>query len=259
MSRYVNRNLPTVSQEFTVIELAVGLGVGVAVYKAIKKLASEKKAEANKAKTKTSKMTETSADKLARVVSKLEKSVFIKGRVEAVSSYLGDPKGDDAKEIVSHLKTITKALRSVIGKVETDFEKINKLGERYNSDGIDELDFEEQNDDAIAKMCANVLSTLGDSFEANGFKLTKSGNGFNSEYRTLSKNKESIRSPNPTQLHELLVTAGHLLELQSRFSKLTFLEYSQSSMDWTYEIVDMLKDTLDALLNYLDDAIEKIN
>ena len=43
MGRYINRNLPTVSQEFTVIELAIGLGIAAGVYKAIKKLSADKK------------------------------------------------------------------------------------------------------------------------------------------------------------------------------------------------------------------------
>ena len=50
MSRYINRNQVTVSQEFTVIELAIGMGIGIGVYKAIKKLASNSKQEVKKCK-----------------------------------------------------------------------------------------------------------------------------------------------------------------------------------------------------------------
>ena len=91
MSRYINRNQVTVSQEFTVIELAIGMGIGIGVYKAIKKLASNSKQEVKNVKK--GKSVESAADRLIKITDRFEKkSCYIKGRVDAQAAFLRSPK-----------------------------------------------------------------------------------------------------------------------------------------------------------------------
>ena len=258
MSRYINRNQVTVSQEFTVIELAIGMGLGIGVYKAIKKLASNSKQEVKNVKK--GKSVESAADRLIKITDRFEKkSCYIKGRVDAQAAFLGNPDGVDGKEIVDHLRSITGPFRKIVAKVEPIYEQFGKLAERYNDGKIEELDFEDENDELISKMYSAVLSGMDSNITINGLKLTKSGTGISDSYHSPSTSKSSIRSPTPSQIEALLKLAGNLLELETRYVKISYPEYAQGDMTWAVSISEMLSDTLNALLEYLDDGIEAIN
>ena len=108
-------------------------------------------------------------------------------------------------------------------------------------------------------MYSAVLSAMDGNISINGLKLTKSGSGVSDSYHSPSTSKSPIRSPTPSQIEALLKLAGNLLELETRYVKISYPEYAQGDMTWAVSVSEMLGDTLNALLQYLDDGIEAIN
>ncbi len=51
---------------------------------------------------------------------------------------------------------------------------------------------------------------------------------------------------------------NRVLEM-GRYVKISYPEYAQGDMTWAVSVSEMLNDTLNALLEYLDDGIEVIN
>lgn len=254
MSRYINRNQLTVSQEFTVIELAVGVGIGVGIYKAIKKLTSDSKTQAKAVKG--GKSVETLADALTRVSAKLEKSSYIRGTGEAPFGLLGEPTSDNASDIIEHLKKITIPVRKLLVKVEPQFDKIKKIEDEYNNDG-DEIDFDEVNETAVNKLKTIINEALPSGIDINGFELNSTGNRITCKYNpSYGKGLKSIRSPIPSQGGSLLTIAGQLLELHLKAKQLPFLDYAQGESEWVPDLAEMLEITLRALITYLDNSYE---
>lgn len=257
MSRYINRNLPTVSQEFTVIELAVGLGIGAGIYKLIKKLSSDASKTASKIPDEEDRQEyETAIERYNRLIETCENATVIKESVATRGEFFGD--ATDAAGTLNYLNnSVIKPIESFLNKTESLVEKLMKMSANRNSNaptiskGAIEVDLQE---------LMKIIRSSGKSISVNGFTVAVIGQDSESSIETglnWSRADDAIvKCPNADQFQKLLILAGSLLKLVGRTAEDKVppnFSNSYLSHDLLYisNLHEMLDSTLYALTGYL--------
>lgn len=264
MARYVNRNQLTVSQEFTLIELAIGLGIGMGIYKLLKKQSNEASASAKKIENDEDREKfETSISRYNTLIESAENATSIHESVMAQTDiHFGGAK--DGAAVLYHLnKNVVSNFTAFLNQTEPLVEKLMKMSAGRNSSspidskGAIEVEFQK---------LLKIIQPKETSLAVNGFSIHVRGTGREASIESsidYGRNDDlPVKCPTPEQFQKLLVLAGSLLKLVGRtaeeknpegFSD-SYLSHDMQYIGWLNEMLDH---TLYSLTGYLLHSIGK--
>lgn len=264
MSRYIDRSPLTVSQEFTVIELAIGLGIGVGIYKLWKKQSGDASKSARNVKdTETREKLETAISRYNELIAMTENATSIKEVVPASTDAFFGGAGE-AGAIIYHLNNkVVTPIETFLNKTEPLVEKLIKMSTDRNSNaptvskGAIEADFEK---------LMNIIESTGKLIQVNGFMIFIQGYGSEKSIESSMTHSRVddrlVKCPTPEQFQKLMVLAGSLLKLMGRtaedkipadFSN-SYLSHDLQYIGWMNEMLDS---TLYSLTGYLLKSLGK--
>jgi hypothetical protein len=257
MSRYVNRNLPTVSQEFTVIELAISAGIIALAMKLLK--SNEKKVEQVKPKLDVKEYDERKIinARYKAIIEALEQGATTSGKPLIYEPYWG--KGRTVESYITHTANdYFDMVKKLVTKTNATLDSLVKENEKYeaNQDNVPAID------DLVKKLINEIQSVVGKDWTCNTLHITPSHNvGLIAlvDYDEVGAPPGfELPAPNEKEMGRLVILLGDLINYRSDLTirveawpDSAWNGYAHDEISWISEVVDSLEQTAWYLSVYL--------
>lgn len=260
MGRYINRNLPTVSQEFTVIELAIGAGIIALAMKLLK--SNEKKVEQVKPKLEVEEYDERKIinARYKTIIEALEQGTTASGSSVIYTPYWG--KGSTVNDYIKHTAIdYLGTVKKVINKTTVTMDALIKENEKYESD--------QSNEDVISnlikKLENEIASVTGNQWQLNNLKFTPHNSdgtmaiSYDEDHRMVgSEPIPNIPNPTSKEVEKLVILLGELINYRSDLTirveawpNSAWNGYAYSEIRWISYVIDNLESVAWYLSVYL--------
>lgn len=257
MTRYVNRNLPTVSQEFTVIELAISVGIIALAMKLLK--SNEKKVEQVKPKLEVKEYDERKIinARYKAIIEALEQGATTSGKPLIYEPYWG--KGRTVESYITHTANdYFDMVKKLVTKTNATLDSLVKENEKYeaNQDNVPAID------DLVKKLINEIQSVVGKDWTCNTLHITPSHNvGLIAlvDYDEVGAPPGfELPVPNEKEMGRLVILLGDLINYRSDLTirveawpDSAWNGYAHDEISWISEVVDSLEQTAWYLSVYL--------
>ena len=257
MSRYINRNKLTVSQEFTVIELVIGAGIIALALKLLR--SNEKKVEQVKPKLEVEEYDERKIinARYKAIIEALEQGTTTSGRPVIYTPYWG--KGKTVESYITHTANdYFDTIKKLVTKTNSTLDSLVKENEKYESD----QDNVPAIDNLVKKLINEIQSVVGKDWSANTLHITPSHNvGLIAlvDYDEVGPPPAfDLPTPNEKEIGRLVILLGDLINYRSDLTirveawpDSAWYGYAHDEISWISEIVDSLETTAWYLSVYL--------
>lgn len=257
MSRYVNRNQITVSQEFTVIELAISAGIIALAMKLLK--SNEKKVEQVKPKLEVKEYDERKIinARYKAIIEALEQGATTSGKPLIYEPYWG--KGRTVESYITHTANdYFDMVKKLVTKTNATLDSLVKENEKYeaNQDNVPAID------DLVKKLINEIQSVVGKDWTCNTLHITPSHNvGLIAlvDYDEVGAPPGfELPVPNEKEMGRLVILLGDLINYRSDLTirveawpDSAWNGYAHDEISWISEVVDSLEQTAWYLSVYL--------
>lgn len=257
VTRYVNRNLPTVSQEFTVIELAISAGIIALAMKLLK--SNEKKVEQVKPKLDVKEYDERKIinARYKAIIEALEQGATTSGKPLIYEPYWG--KGRTVESYITHTANdYFDMVKKLVTKTNATLDSLVKENEKYeaNQDNVPAID------DLVKKLINEIQSVVGKDWTCNTLHITPSHNvGLIAlvDYDEVGAPPGfELPVPNEKEMGRLVILLGDLINYRSDLTirveawpDSAWNGYAHDEISWISEVVDSLEQTAWYLSVYL--------
>ena len=257
MGRYINRNQVTVSQEFTVIELAISAGIIALAMKLLK--SNEKKVEQVKPKLDVKEYDERKIinARYKAIIEALEQGATTSGKPLIYEPYWG--KGRTVESYITHTANdYFDMVKKLVTKTNSTLDSLVRENEKYeaNQDNVPAID------DLVKKLINEIQSVVGKDWTCNTLHITPSQNvGLIAlvDYDEVGAPPGfELPAPNEKEMGRLVILLGDLINYRSDLTirveawpDSAWNGYAHDEISWISEVVDSLEQTAWYLSVYL--------